>query len=254
MFGNNAYGGQNNGNGVNVNTSIKTLYSDYSSLTLGAWNQQLSIRLAPCTGADSNGMRQYDTNRRASTALVPEKALMLKAAIENKIMPKIHVLMDGGSLDEPVSVSIALGSADKRNVFTIELTNDENGKACAFLKIHQMVREDGTCDPQNIFTYKFGVNTLLYDYNPSTGSSREAEVQSEFMFFYDLISHVSELLPLSAHGTKYNNAISARYQNNRPSYGAPQGGGFGAAPARQPSYEAPTSSFGVNDDYGLPFN
>ena len=134
MFGNNAYGGQNNGNGINVNTTVKTLYSDYSSLTLGAWNQQLSIRLAPCTGTDSNGMRQYDPNRRASTALIPEKALMLKTGLDAKIMPVLREVINGGSVPETISVGTSMGTAEKRNVMTIELTNDESGSGLHLLK------------------------------------------------------------------------------------------------------------------------
>lgn len=255
MFGNNAYGGQNNGNGINVNTTVKTLYSDYSSLTLGAWNQQLSIRLAPCTGTDSNGMRQYDPNRKASTALVPEKALMLKSGIDAVIMPNLKNILTGGSLTEPVSVGTSMGSAERRNIVTIELSNDEGGQASVFLKVHQMVHDDKTCDPQNIFVYKFGSNSLIYDYNPSTGQSREVNAQSEFLLFYDMLAHVSDLLPLSAHGAKYNAAVSARYQSGRNG----QGNGMTPnmqfqRPSSQDAFNAPISNYDANDDLGLPFN
>lgn len=250
MFGRQS--NQNN-NGVNINTTFKVFFSDLSSLTVGAWNQQLSIRLIPCIGHDTNGLRQYDQNRRANTALYPEKAATLKKGIDKYILPLVEKL-DNGETVEPKSVSVSLGSNDKKNVLAVEVKADENGKMGIYLTLYQSINENNSADIQNTYTYLFGHGSYVTDYDFRTGTfEKETEVESEWDVFYALLSKCDEVLPVSAHGARYVNALSSKFtpsQNN---------GGYRNNQDNQLPFDngvnAPTTTYnGGSEDIGLPWN
>lgn len=248
MFGRN--NNQSN-NGVNVNTTFKTFFSDLSSMTLGAWNGQISIRFTPCTGTDASGMRQYDQNRRANTALYPEKAITLKAGIDDVIIPALNKLKAGEEVELPTSVSVTMGSNDKKNVLSVELNKDSNGKVRVYLRLYQLVKADNTVDPQNIFSYVFGENTYITNYDYRNGQyGGEHEVKSEWEVFYEILEKVTEILPISAHGTRYLNQLSSRFSSGGNSGNNSGNLSFNSTP----SYEAPVSTFAGSEDFGLPFN
>ena len=250
MFGRN--NNQNN-NGVNVNTTFKTFFSDLSSMTLGAWNGQISIRFTPCTGTDASGMRQYDQNRRANTALYPEKAIALKTGIDDVIIPALNRLKNGEEIDLPTSVSVSMGSNDKKNVLSVELDKDSSGKVRVYLRLYQMIKADNSTDPQNIFSYVFGENSYVTNYDYRNGQyGGEHEVESEWEVFYEILTKVTDILPISAHGTRYVNQLSSRFSSGGNSGNSNSGNhSFNSSPS---SYEAPVSSFMGNEDFGLPFN
>ena len=140
--------------GVNVNTTFKTFFSSISSLSIGGWNTQLSIKITPVSGVDQGGQRQYDTKRRANTALTPEKAYTLIDGINKVILPEI----ENGKNE--VSVAVSMGSAEKKNVLAVEYKKDEEtGNMGLYLTLYQMIKEDNSTDPANIYSYKFGNNT-----------------------------------------------------------------------------------------------
>lgn len=251
MFGRQS--NQNN-NGVNINTTFKVFFSDLSSLTIGAWNQQLSIRLIPCVGHDTNGLRQYDQNRRANTALYPEKAVILKKAIDKYIVPLIEKL-DAGEPVEPKSVSVSLGSNEKKNVLSIEVKADENGKFGVYLTLYQSIKDDNSADPANVYTYLFGNGTYVVDYDFRTGKyNDETEVESEWDVFYSLLSKCDEVLPVAAHGTRYVNALSSKFTANQGNNGGYRNNNESQLPFDD-GMNAPASSYnGGNSDIGLPWN
>lgn len=250
MFGRN--NNQNN-NGVNVNTTFKTFFSDLSSMTLGAWNGQISIRFTPCTGTDASGMRQYDQNRRANTALYPEKAIALKTGIDDVIIPALNKLKNGEEIDLPTSVSVSMGSNDKKNVLSVELDKDSSGKVRVYLRLYQMIKADNSTDPQNIFSYVFGENSYVTNYDYRNGQyGGEHEVESEWEVFYEILTKVTDILPISAHGTRYVNQLSSRFSSGGNSGNNNSGNhSFNSSPS---SYEAPVSSFMGSENFGLPFN
>lgn len=240
----------NQNNGVNVNTTFKVFFSDLSSLTVGAWNSQLSIRLIPCTGHDENGMRQYDQNRRANTALYPEKAVVLKKGIDKELLPLIKK-MEVGEHVEPKSVAISLGSNDKKNVLAVELKADENGKFGLYLTLYQGIKEDNSSDPQNIYTYLFGKNTYVTDYDFRTGKfGGEDEVESEWDVFYAMLSKCDEVLPIAAHGVRYVNTLSSKFTSNQNNTYKPQDSQL----PFDNGMNVPTSSYSGSEDIGLPWN
>lgn len=243
-------------NGININTTIKTFFGDLSSLNIGAWNNQLSIKLTPCTGVDGNGMRNYDQNRRANTALTPENAKTLKEGLDTVIKPILEKIKNGENVNLPVNVAVSMGSNDKKNALLVEVKNDDKtGKPSVFLTLCQMLGMDNSADPQNIFSYKFGEKTYVSNYDYRTGSiGSEHTVESEFEVFYDMVANVSDILPMTAHGVKYVNALSAKFTPNTNSNNNSYGGNSYNANTYTQSYEAPISSMMGSEDFGLPFN
>lgn len=228
--------------GVNVNTTFKTFFSSISSLSIGGWNTQLSIKITPVSGVDQGGQRQYDTKRRANTALTPEKAYTLIDGINKVILPEI----ENGKNE--VSVAVSMGSAEKKNVLAVEYKKDEEtGNMGLYLTLYQMIKEDNSTDPANIYSYKFGNNTYVTNYNPKDGSfGKEEMVNSEFILFYDMLKNIVDMLPVSAHGNKYANTLSSKYSKFNDN---------SSANASNNNYEAPISNFGNDSlDDMMPFS
>ena len=86
FFGSNT----NNSDVVSTNTTIMVLYSDLSSLTIGAWNDKINLKFSPSIGKDGNGLNQYDRERRANTALSQQNACTLYEMIRKEILPKLE--------------------------------------------------------------------------------------------------------------------------------------------------------------------
>lgn len=257
----NLFGNRSNqvNNGINVNTTIKTFFGDLSSLNIGAWNSQLSIKITPCTGLDANGMRNYDQNRRANTALTPENAKALKEGIDEIIKPVLLKLKNGEDVNLPINAAVSMGSNDKKNALAVEVKIDEKtGKPGVFLILYQMLGMDNTADPQNIFSYKFGEKSYVSNYDYRTGSvGGEHMIDSEFEVFYDILSKVADILPIAAHGVKYVNTLSVKFTPNTTagnSYGNNNYGGNNSNFLPKPSYEAPVTTMMGSEDFGLPFN
>ena len=248
MFGRNS--NQNNG-GSNVNTTFKMMFSDLSSLNIGGWNQQLSLKIVPSTGVDANGMRQYDQNRRASTALYPEKAIALAKGIKEVLIPAMEKVKAGEDLEAPLAVSVSMGSNEKKNVLSVEYKKDEQGIPHFYLTLCQMLRPDNTVDPQNVYSYKFGTAAYVVGYNQVTGAyDKEEKVESEFDVFYQILGRATDILPIAAHGVRYSNSIGSKFtpNNNQQS-----NSGYSTASAANAFYEAPVTSFS-GSEMGLPFN
>lgn len=244
MFGRNS--NQSN-NGVSVNTTFKTLYSDISSLNFGGWNGTISVRIAMSTGSDANGVRQYDQNRRGITSLYPEKAICLYKGYMKNVKP--HV--DAGETGM-FSTAISLGYGDKKNVLALEYKQDTDGKMKHFLTLYQMIDANNAANPQNTFSYKFNQNSYVTDYEPNTGKFNSEEFcESELELFLDVLRDAKDILPITAHGVRYSEAVGARFtapQNNGNNhYGNQNGPATGG-------YDPAVTSFVGSEDLGLPFN
>ena len=83
FFGKSNFGGNN----INVNTNgLFQSYSDTSLVTVGAWNQQLSVKIRPAIGKDENGLTQYAQNKEQiiNTSITQENAIVLVKAYEKE--------------------------------------------------------------------------------------------------------------------------------------------------------------------------
>lgn len=201
FFGNNK---SNNNDSINVNTRFEALYSDTSSLVYGGWNNKLSIRLLPAIGKDSNGLTQYDDKAKSITSLSQTNAKALYLAFEKEIKPNI-----GQDKEIKVSVSISSGT----NILSIGYKLD-GGNPLYTLELAQGVNSDGIAeDESKIISYTFNRTDVLINYDPKTGSGTPSVENSEFENFYDRLKHIGDLLPVSAHGIRYSDAIGKAYSS-----------------------------------------
>lgn len=254
---------QSSGSDVNVNTTIRMEFCELSQLKIGAWNQQLSIQIRPCIGVDGNGIRQYDQKRRGQTSLTLENSNTLYHGIKDYLIPAYEKIKRGEATladfrqnpDDPVNVAVQMGSGDKRNALAIALETDDNGKLTFYMHLYLMIKDDNSADPANTFDYKFNQKDYMKNYNPKNGNGTIIDHEPDFYNFVKLLEEHIDLLPISEHGTKYENAVNVRFrgQNQQQS----SNGGNGSFDVNPPtnSYSAPVSSYmgSENMDF-VPFN
>ena len=201
MFGNT---GNNNSNERNVNTKIKTFYGELSALQLTYWNENISIKINPLTGVNAEGIRQYDYNRRITTALTSDKCIAIAKGIEEKILPMIK---EGTVPEKPVSVGVSVGT--KGSAVCLEYKKDDKGIPSTYLTLYTNIGADGKASSENIFPYKFCKTTLTEDYDSETGSSTSRAIESEFLFVYEKIKNISDAVATAAHSVNVSNAYKS---------------------------------------------
>ena len=229
----------NNNNRRSVSTNIKTLYGDTASMSLSYWNDMISIKMNPCTGTNADGVRQYDRNRSFSTALSIQKSKALVDLLEENILPEIKKVAEGGKLEAPVNVAVQCGS--KKAMVIIQYNNDDRGKPFVCLYGYTSSNDDGTCDQQNMYAYKFGKTNVIKNYNPNTGEGDTVQVESEFEFFYNVLKNQASAFGAASHSTNYftswsngmgndgnsNGNAPSNLGNNFPGSNSNSGGAFG---------------------------
>lgn len=232
----------NNNNRRSVSTNIKTLYGDTASMSLSYWNDMISIKLNPCTGTNADGVRQYDRNRSFSTALSVQKSKALVDLIEENILPLIKSVSEGNKLEHPVNVAVQCGV--KKAMVIIQYSNDDRGKPFVCLYGYTSSNDDGTCEQQNMYAYKFGKTNVIKNYNPNTGEGDVVQVESEFEFFYNVLKNQASAFGAASHSNSYFTSWSNGGDN----------GNHGNAPSNYGN-NFPTSNGGNSDMSGddMPF-
>lgn len=193
-------------NDVNVNTQFKTFFGDNASLSIGGWNTQISIKMSPCIGTNPDGGRKYDSQRRVSTAIVPEKALALKTGIERYIYQAIS-----DNRKESISVAISMGSDNNRSIIKIAYELKDS-KPVITLYLYNPINDDNTCSNDSVLSYTFGTSVYAINYDNTTGEiEEELESESEFEIFYTILARCVSLYGLEAHADKHVSAVSKSY-------------------------------------------
>ena len=248
---NNAGYQNGNQNQVSVSTTLHTLYSDVSSLRIGAWNDQLSLRFNPIIPTvEGYSGRRYDYQNGKITAVRLDGVEALKRSIDEKIMPVIEQMESGVMPTEPVSVSVKYTGKNGTNILSIEIRKDGNGDNYGvFLVFYGSVSENLQANDGNTGIYKFGTHTMVVNYNPIDGSiAGETLVESEFRLFYHVLEKIIEITPFGYHGQKYSNAFKQMssngfqngYQNGFQQNNA--GNDFNGGGMSQNGYSAQTTS------------
>ena len=234
------FGSNNNSNdSVNTNTTIITMYSDLSSLTIGAWNDKINLKFNPSIGKDGNGLNQYDRDKRASTALTQTNACALLANIKTVILPKYQ---SGEDIGDGINVAVSMGRADAKNILRVEYKPYE-GKNRFLLTLAQGVSDNGTVSDDNKISYLFNQVETMTNYNSSTGSGDLSIDEAEFFNFVDILKRRTDILPNIAHSIRHSKEIGKRYSNN--------GGGNNF---NNNSSSSNTDFLSAMNDEGLPFN
>lgn len=204
--------GQNNNsdNVVSTNTTITTMYSDLSSLVIGAWNDKINLKFSPSIGKDANGLNQYDREKRANTALTQSNSVALLEKYKKEILPKVQAKEDIGT---GINVAVSMGRSNAKNILMIEYKPDENGENRFYLTFAQNVSDDGKVSDENKISYKFNQTETMTNYDPSTGAGDLSKEESEFENFIHILEHHTDILPMVAHSIRHSNEIGKRYAN-----------------------------------------
>lgn len=230
----------NNNNGVNVNTKLYTSYSETAMIVLSAWNQQISVKIHPFKGVDSNGLRQYATDNTEiiSTSLTLENATTLLKGVDDKLTSAIE---NKGT----EKVSVPIGSAENRKVLSLGVEGEDT-----YFEIAVNVDEDGKAEEKNIIKHKFEKKKYMENYDPNSGSGVEVTVNSGYENFVKKIREIYNLSPSNAHSINYSNAVKQSFKNNR-SFNNNNNGGNGGSNG----YSAPVMNMSADamNDF-LPFN
>jgi hypothetical protein len=243
MFGN---VGNNNKYDQSINTKIKTFYSDLSCLQLTYWNESISIKINPLLSVSQDGIRQYDYNRRISTALSADKCLALKEKLEETFLPKIKEVASSKKLDKALNVGLQVGT--KGSAVFFEYKNDEKGIPTLYLTIYTNVGQDGKAPKDGVFSYKFSKVTTIENYDPESGTGTDDVVEGEFLFVYEKLKSIADVCGTAAHTINSENAYKAGYTGKG-------NGGYSSfnnsQSSTQNTYSAPVSSFDISE---LPFS
>lgn len=227
----------NNGNGVNVNTRLFTSYSDTCMISLGAWNDKLSLKFHPFKGVNADGIRQYaqDNSEIVSTSLTVDNTTAFLDGIKDKITPALESKTEA-------SVSITMGMNESRKVLTLSTDGTD-----VSLSVIVGVAEDGTADTNNMITHKFNKKEYMAGYDPATGSGEVVSTNADYENFVKKLEGIYDLAPTVPHAINYSNAVRNSYGNRQQTNNNNNGGG-------NQNYQAPVNNYSGNDmtDF-LPF-
>lgn len=198
------YKNQSNNNSPSINTRLAQFYSQENAVNLSAWNNNISLRIQPFIGTDSNGIRQYENSKDKCifTSITPDNAVVLANAIENKIYPAI----EAGTAK---SVSIMIGAnTNARKILTVGFDGKDS-----YMQIALNVSETGVTDEKSIVIHTFSTRDYLEDYTYTDGSGIESLVHSDLIRFTNKLKEVDYLGASISHGIKYAEASRASYGN-----------------------------------------
>ena len=208
-----------NRDSLNVNTTIVTFYSDISCLSIGGWNDKISLRWSPALGKDANGLMKYDREHYAMTGLSFANAAALYARYMKHLKKMIDDREDPG--DDGKGVSVPIRSKDGSiTVVAIEYKRDENGVPSLYLTLGKNAGANGVSSDNRI-SYKFNEIDMMEDYNMDTGACTEVKDSGEFDNFIEILKSRLTMTGLNAHAGRYSSALGSKFAKNRGGAGAP---------------------------------
>lgn len=238
------YGNGNNGgsrNDVNVNSTLTTLFSDQSSLTIGFWNDQLSLRwLNPIGQPDANGHTKYDKEHPVMTSLSFSKMVSLRTQFKEVLEEKIK----NGEDPDPdgkdnVAVTFTTKSGEPGAVM-IEYLTDEKGVPSTYLTHSKIVMGQAQTT-----RFKFNKNTICVGYDPETHTSKGEKMdEGELGLFLSVLENWILMTRMVGHGKKYSDAFARNNQsNNAGQQQYPNNNGYNAGSPQMP--DMGMGNFGV---------
>lgn len=249
-------GGRFTGNSINVNTRCDAFYSDTAKLEVGLWNGSISIKIAPSTGVDSRGLRQYEReiNRIMNVSIKMEDIETLIEAIDKELK------------DATKNKKVSLPAKAMRDTASKKLTTIgyDQDKGTYYLMVTADINDAGVGTEEGSIRFDFENKEYLVDYDITTGNSGSTtSTTSDWKRFVKILNGYTRTIPMEDHGVKYNNTFSRSGNGGgfgggfNPQAGMNQGGFQGypqgqQMPQQQPQYNAPVTTFdGSMDD--LPF-
>lgn len=212
MFPNNS--SESPRNEINVNTGVESFWSPLSSLSVGCYNDKISLRWLPVSGVDERGITRYDKNARISTCLSHTKTCALLRKYDEVIKPLVDAKADPG---DGKTVMIPINSKTGISGLFIEYKNDENGVPSLYLTFAKNLSEVGA-PAESIIRYKFGDLTLRTDMSPETGGGVDCVEHAEFNYFVELLRAHVLMTGLNSHAMRYSNAFSRHSGGGNSNY------------------------------------
>ena len=187
------YYNNNQQNDISVNTTFMQSYGVDSLLTVGAWNNNISLKFHPIENAGGNGFsRTYKKEKEfiVSISLVSDNVIALLDGIEKVILP-------ASIKNEPATVTVTSGNQSASKTLSI---STENG---AFYAVASTFTEG---KPVTSITHTF--NTRSY-----TANGNEVVVPTGFINFVKKLECIFTIVPDKVHATKYADAVAKSMQN-----------------------------------------
>lgn len=206
MFNNNS-----NKQEINVNTGVETFWSSLSSLSVGCYNDKISLRWLPSAGKDERGYTRYNSDARVSTCLSHVKISALLKQYDKVLKPFVEEGKDPGD-GQSVMVPINSKNGGMSGLF-IEYKNDENGRPSVYLTFARNLTEVGA-EPANIIRYKFNELSMMENMKPEAGGGKQIEVLAEFDYFVSILRAQILMTGLNSHAQRYSDAFGRRGASN----------------------------------------
>lgn len=151
---------------------------DPSALTVGYWNEMLSLRINPALEpSKQTESKIFDYEKSVSTSLTLEKIMTLLYGITKEVMPAI-------SANEDKSIGISV-SGD--SLIVVGTGKKQTGSIRPFLGIHKGLNPDTKIAETSIF-YEFKTTETVNDYDEKNGKYNLCKgIQSELMLFVELL-------------------------------------------------------------------
>lgn len=200
---------QNNGkdNSKDVNTRGLSFFNkegfDPSCLSLGMWNEMISIRIVPAfEKSKQTQQRVFDYDKTVSTALTVDKVMLL-------IFKTIHEIYPAIDKGENKTIGVPVGGDGLIVIGTgVNLT----GNVRPFIGIHKALDENAK-KPEFSIYYEFNRSTSVDDFNPETGSyTVHDSIHSELHTFIELLKAIVNGL---SNGTAHSIRAVNRWHNEK---------------------------------------
>lgn len=177
-------------------------YNEECRLSVAYWNQQISLKLAPCIGVNGDGLRNYsdDKSQIIMTALAADNVYALKDAYAKHLKPAI----ESGT---PASISVTIGTAPSRKIITIGFDG-----TTYYLTATVNVDESG--QGTGSLTYRFKTTDAIIDYDINYSINDKTATPSEFQRFWAAIDGYAAITAAVPHAIRYSEAVRASYAGN----------------------------------------
>lgn len=184
----------NENSDVSVNTRGVTFKNskgfEPSALELNFWNGNISLKMHPALPeAQRTETRVFDYETSVSTALTPEKALLLANKIEKEILPALEA-------NTKKAVGITVGG----NGLVVVSTNDGKPYVALFKGL-----DENTKKPESGIHYEFNNTFTVDEYDETTGSYNINEGNhTELNLFMNILKDSAITLSgITAHCNRY---------------------------------------------------
>ena len=214
-------------NQVTVNTkSFQFMNRDGfepSTMTVGAWNEMLSIRINPALEKSKQvDGRVFDYDKFVATSLTKDKVMMILYKIEKNINSAIKA-------GEDKTIGVQVGGD---SLFVVGTGVKITGSVKPYVAIHKALNPD-TKKPEMSMFYEFRRDMSIDDYDYETGSYNiDENINNEFELFVMLLkAYISVGSGFATHTTRYidkwqNDKLNNTINSIAQKVGASTGSGF----------------------------